>query len=99
RRLARLREVARHAVHEIGLDAVVAVQVFLDRFHRHVAPALADLLGPDVASGVEHVVRLLRPVPDRLAQQRGDDALRRALHQFPAPGRWTRRPWRYAGPW
>src|SRR5215470_13730786 len=80
--LARLREVARHAVHEIGPHAVEAVQVFLERFHRHVGPALAELLGPDVAPGVEHVVRLLRPVPDRLAQQRGDDALRRALHQF-----------------
>src|SRR5262249_47746593 len=55
-RLARLREVARHAVHEIGPHAVEAVQVFLDRFHRHVAPALAELLGPDVAPGVEHVV-------------------------------------------
>ena len=82
RRLARLREVARHAVHEIGTHAVQAVQVFLDRFHRDIGPALAELLGPNVAPGVEHVVRLLRPVPDRLAQQRGDDALRRALHQL-----------------
>ena len=82
RRLARLREVARHAVHKVGAHAVQVVQILLDGFHRNIGPALAQLLGPDVPAGVVHIVRFLRPVPDRLAQQRGRDALRRALHQL-----------------
>src|SRR5215468_12081635 len=73
---------ARHAVYEIGPRAVEVVQIFLDGLHRDVAPALAQLLGPDSLAGVVHVIRLRRIVPDWLAQYRGSDALRRALHQL-----------------
>ncbi len=82
RRLARFREIARHAVHEVGPPAVKVVQIFLDGLHRDVGPALADFLGPDVPAGVVHDIRVLRAVSDRLAQYRRGDALRRPLHQL-----------------
>src|SRR5215470_7641459 len=62
--------------------AVEAVQIRLNSGHRHIGLALAKLLGPDVLPGIVHVIRLLRPVPDRLAQDSGDHALRRALLQL-----------------
>src|SRR5262249_24257574 len=49
---------------------------------RHIRPALAKFFGPDITAGVVHEVRLLRAMSDRLTQDRGDDALRRALHQL-----------------
>src|SRR5215472_16119363 len=82
RRLAGFREVARYAVHEVGPHAVEAVQIRLNRGHRHIGLALAKLLGPDVLSGIVHVIRLLRSVPYRLAQDGGDHARRRAFHQL-----------------
>src|SRR5215469_7432273 len=68
-----LQEVAR---------TVEAVQIRLYGGHRHIGLALAKLLGPDVLPGIVHVIRLLRSVPYRLAQDGGDHALRRALHQL-----------------
>src|SRR6516225_9882604 len=82
RRLAGFREVARYAVHEVGPHAVEAVQIRLNHGHRYIGPALAKLLGPDLLAGIVHVIRLLRPVPDRLAQDRGDHARRRTLYQL-----------------
>src|SRR6516225_6939675 len=82
RRLAGFREVARHAVHEVGPHAVEAVQIRLNGSHRHIGPAVAKLLGPDVLPGIVHVIRLLRQVPYRLAQDGGDHARRRAFHQL-----------------
>jgi len=52
RRLAGFREVARHAVHEVGPHAVEAVQIRLNGSHRHIGLALAKLLGPDVLPGM-----------------------------------------------
>ena len=82
RGLAGLREVARDAVHEVGPHTVKVVQILLDGRHRHVTPAREELLGRDVLAGLVHEIRLVRPVPDRLAQDRRDDALRCALHQL-----------------
>jgi hypothetical protein len=67
RPLARARKIARHALHEVGPQAVEVVQVFLDGLHRHVGAPLAKLLGPDILAGVVHIVGALRPMPDRLA--------------------------------
>src|SRR6266404_2894473 len=47
RRLAIARELARHAVHEVGPGAVKVVQVFLNGFHRDLGPSLAELFSPD----------------------------------------------------
>jgi hypothetical protein len=62
-RLARARKIARHAVHEVGPQAVEVVQVFLDGLNRHLGAPLAKLLGPDILAGVVHIVRVLRPMP------------------------------------
>src|SRR6266853_1761191 len=51
RGLAGAREVARHAVHEVGADAVKVVQVLLDGFHRHVGLPLAEFGRPYIPSG------------------------------------------------
>src|SRR3954452_11755469 len=59
RRLARLRKLARHAVHEVRPHPVEIVQILLDRLCRDVGPALAQLLAPDRLAGVVHVVWLL----------------------------------------
>jgi hypothetical protein len=82
RRLARTREVARHAVHEVGPDAVKVVQVRLYRFRRHFGPAGAELPRPAIPAGIVHHIRVFRPVPDRLAQHARDDARRGPLHQL-----------------
>jgi hypothetical protein len=45
-----------------------------------------SFLGPDGLAGVVHVIRLRRVVPDRLAQYRRGDALRRRSINFIANG-------------
>ena len=45
-RLARAREVSRHAVHEVRLEAVKIVQVLFHGLHRHVVPARSVARGP-----------------------------------------------------
>ena len=37
---------------------------------------------PDILAGFVHDIRVLRPVPDRLAEYAGHDAVRRPLHQL-----------------
>src|SRR5215831_2783725 len=87
RRLAVTHELARHAVHEVRPGAVKIVQVFFYGFHRYLGPPGAKLFGPNIPAGIVHHVRVLRPVPDRLAQHARDDALRRPLHQL--EGKWA----------
>jgi cold shock CspA family protein len=75
-----LSQVARHAVHEVGPDAVEVVQVFVDHGHIQVGPPGQQLGGPNILAGFVHDVRILRPVPDRLAQHGGHDTVGSPLH-------------------
>ena len=78
-----LDECARHAVEEIRLHAPQAVEILLDRVHRHFRPASAELGQPIVVAVPPHDVRIFRPMPDRLAKHRGNDAIWRPLQQLP----------------
>src|SRR2546428_12104993 len=51
------------------------VQIGRDALHSDLGPPGSQLGAPDIAPGVVHDVGILRPMPDRLAQHRGHDAL------------------------
>ena len=69
--LAGAHEIARHAVHEVGLDAEEIMQVGLDGLHGQVRPPGEQFGCPVMTAPVVHVVRELRPMPDRLAEHAG----------------------------
>src|SRR5215471_2243297 len=85
--VARPYEVARHAVHEVGPDAIEAVQVCFDRRHGQIGPSREKLGCPVVAAGVVHDVRVLRPVSNGLAEHASDDAVGGPLHEL--EGKWA----------
>src|ERR1700737_1469392 len=83
RRTAVADEIARHAVQEIGPHPVEVVKILLDRFHRHVGPAGAEIGGPILVPVPVHDIRVLGPVADALTKHGGDDTLGRAFEELP----------------
>src|SRR6266851_65349 len=76
-------EIARHAVQEIGPDAIEIVKILLDSFHRHVGPTGAEIRDPNLVPVPVHDIRVLGPVPDALAKHSSDDTLGRAFEELP----------------
>ena len=75
-------KVTRHAVHEVGLDAVQVVKVLIHEFHRDVRSVGAQLRSPQVVSGVVHGVGCRAGMADGLAEHRSDNPLRSSLNEF-----------------
>jgi len=58
------------------------VQIRADLRHVELGPVGEQRGSPDILAGFVHDIRVLRPVPDRLAEYAGHDAVRRPLHQL-----------------
>src|SRR3984885_13398085 len=58
------------------------MQVSLNRRHGQVGPLGEQFRSPDIPAGVVHDIRVLWPVPDRLADDAGYNAVWRALHEL-----------------
>src|SRR3984885_270018 len=82
RRQARAREVTRNAVYEVGVAPIQTMQVSLNRRHGQVGPLGKQFRSPDIPAGVVHDIRVLWPVPDRLADDASYNAVWRALHEL-----------------
>ena len=76
------REVPRHAVHEVRLNAVKVVQVRLDRFHSDVGATGTENGGPNISAGVVHGVRRFSCVPNGLTENGGSDSVRRPFYEL-----------------
>src|SRR2546426_4347481 len=74
-RLAGSDELPRHAVHEVRAYAIEVVQIGFDALRGDLRPSGPQLGAPDIAPRVVHDVGILRPMPDRLAQHGGHDAV------------------------
>src|SRR5439155_5052630 len=81
-RLAGSDELPRHAVHEVRAYAIEAVQIGFDALRGDLRPSGPQLGAPDIAPGVVHDVGILRPMPDRLAQHGGHDAVGGSLDEL-----------------
>src|SRR5882757_2836143 len=82
RRPAAADELARHAVEEIGLHAPEAVEIFLDRFRRHLGSSCPKIREPILLAVSNQDLRVFGPVAYGLAEYSGNDALRCSLQQL-----------------
>src|SRR5258708_13736492 len=83
RRPAVADELARHAVEEIGLHAPEAVEIFLDRFDRHLGASCPEIREPILLAVSNHDVRVFGPMAYGLAESCGNDALTPSLQPLP----------------
>ena len=58
------------------------MQIRADLRHVELGPVGEQRGSPDILAGFVHYIRVLRPVPDRLAEYAGHDAVRRPLHEL-----------------
>ena len=82
RRFAAGDEVARDTVEEVRVHPVKIVQVLIDHLVGDVGPVRLQGRRPDFLAGAVHDVRVLRPMADRLAEDGGDDPVRRLFQQL-----------------